>query len=35
MTSILLIIAIGLSLLLTGRGLQRRTEITTLAPAKC
>jgi|AntRauTorcE11898_2_1112593.scaffolds.fasta_scaffold92170_2 hypothetical protein len=34
MTSILLIMAAGLSLLLAGRWLQRRTEITALASVK-
>ncbi len=35
MTYILLIIATGLSMLLAGRGFQRRNEITALASVKC
>ncbi len=35
MTSILIFIATGLSLLLTGRGIWRRNEIIVLASVKC
>ena len=35
MTSILLIMAAGLSLLLAERGLQRQSEIATVVSVKC